>query len=136
MATAPVLARTADVALRLRRPNRDQVTPVPAYLDALLAEGHLARLLWAAVARLDPTAFAAGLTVAEGGPGRAAADPQLLVGKCQNSVDASVVGLIFPTWSENTAYHACSSPRDRPFHRAGPHFPPGLSRIWRLCPAF
>jgi len=65
--------------LRLRRPNRDQVTPVPAYLDALLPDDHLARLLWAAVARLDLAAFAAGLTVAEGGPGRAAADPQLLV---------------------------------------------------------
>lgn len=51
----------------------------PAYLDALLPDDHLARLLWAAVARLDLAAFAAGLTVAEGGPGRAAADPQLLV---------------------------------------------------------
>jgi transposase len=65
--------------LRLRRPTRDQVTPVPAHLDALLPDDHLARLLWAAVARLDLTAFAAGLRVAEGGPGRAAADPQLLV---------------------------------------------------------
>jgi len=65
--------------LRLRQPKRDQVTPVPAYLDALLPDDHLARLLWAAVERLDLTAFAAGLKVAEGGPGRAAADPQLLV---------------------------------------------------------
>ena len=70
---------TAAAALRLRRPNRDQVAPVPAYLDALLPDDHLARLLWAAVELLDLRAFAAGLTVAEGGPGRAAADPQLLV---------------------------------------------------------
>jgi transposase len=70
---------TADAPLRLRRPNRDQVTPVPAYLDALLPDDHLARLLWAAVERLDLRAFAAGLTVVEGGPGRAAADPRLLV---------------------------------------------------------
>lgn len=68
-------------ALRLRRPNRDQGTPVPACLDALLPDEHLARLRWAAVERLDLTAFAAGLTVAEGGPGRAAADPQLLVAR-------------------------------------------------------
>ncbi|HET7080260.1 MAG TPA: IS1182 family transposase [Chloroflexia bacterium] len=77
-ATSPP-PRPADAPLRLRRPNRDQVTPVPAYLDALLPDDHLARLLWAAVERLDLAAFAAGLIVVEGGPGRAAADPQLLV---------------------------------------------------------
>jgi transposase len=65
--------------LRLRRANRDQVTPVPAHLDALLPDDHLARLLWEAVGQLDLTAFAAGLKVVEGGPGRAAADPRLLV---------------------------------------------------------
>src|SRR5215216_1150939 len=67
------------VPLRLRRANRDQVTPVPAYLDALLPEDHLARLRWQAVEQLDLTAFTAALTVREGGPGRAAADPALLV---------------------------------------------------------
>jgi transposase len=65
--------------LRLRRANRDQVTPVPAYLDALLSEDHLARLLWQAVEQLDLTAFTADLRVQEGGPGRAAADPAVLV---------------------------------------------------------
>jgi len=65
--------------LRLRRATRDRVTPVPARLDALLPDDHLARLLWEAVAQLDLSAFAAGLKVVEGGPGRAAADPQLLV---------------------------------------------------------
>jgi transposase len=65
--------------LRLRRANRDQVTPVPAYLDALLPEDHLARLLWQAVEQWDLSAFAADLTVHEGGPGRAAADPAVLV---------------------------------------------------------
>jgi transposase len=65
--------------LRLRRANRDQVTPIPAYLDALLPDDHLARLLWQAVEQLDLTAFSADLTVQEGGPGRAAADPAVLV---------------------------------------------------------
>jgi transposase len=65
--------------LRLRRANRDQVTPVPAYLDALLPDDHLARLLWQAVEQLDLAAFTTGLTVQEGGPGRAAADPAVLV---------------------------------------------------------
>jgi transposase len=65
--------------LRLRRPQREQVTPVPLYLDALLPDDHLARLVWAAVERLDLSAFHAALKVVEGGPGRAAADPAVLV---------------------------------------------------------
>lgn len=65
--------------LRLRRPNRQQVTPVPLYLDALLPDDHLARLIWAAVERLDLSAFRAEIKVVEGGPGRAAADPAVLV---------------------------------------------------------
>ncbi len=65
--------------LRLRRPERQQVTPVPLYLDALLPDDHLARLIWAAVERLDLTALSAQFKVVEGGPGRAAADPAVLV---------------------------------------------------------
>jgi transposase len=65
--------------LRLRRADRDQVTPVPAYLDALLPDDHLARLLWHAVEQLDLSGFVAALKVVEGGPGRAAADPAVLV---------------------------------------------------------
>jgi transposase len=65
--------------LRLRRPERQQVTPVPLYLDALLPDEHLARLIWAAVERLDLSAVRAPLKVVEGGPGRAAADPAVLV---------------------------------------------------------
>ncbi len=65
--------------LRLRRPDRQQITPVPLYLDALLPDEHLARLIWAAVEQLDLSAFTAPLKVVEGGPGRAAADPAVLV---------------------------------------------------------
>jgi transposase len=70
---------SAQPALRLRRPQRQQVTPVPLYLDALLPDDHLARLIWAAVERLDLSAFTAESKVVEGGPGRAAADPAVLV---------------------------------------------------------
>jgi transposase len=52
---------------------------VPLYLDALLPDDHLARLIWAAVERLDLSAFRAEIKVVEGGPGRAAADPAVLV---------------------------------------------------------
>jgi transposase len=65
--------------LRLRRPERQQVTPVPLYLDALLPDEHLARLIWAAVERLDLSALRAQFKVVEGGPGRAAADPAVLL---------------------------------------------------------
>jgi len=65
--------------VRLRRPQRQQVTPVPLYLDALLPDDHVARLIWAAVERLDLSAFTAEIKVVEGGPGRAAADPAVLV---------------------------------------------------------
>lgn len=70
---------TDPPVLRLRRPDRQQITPVPLYLDALLPDEHLARLIWAAVEQLDLSAFTAHLKVVEGGPGRAAADPAVLV---------------------------------------------------------
>ncbi len=65
--------------LRLRRVNREQVTPVPARLDALLPPEHLARLIWAVVERLDLAAFYKGIKVVEGGSGQPATDPKLLV---------------------------------------------------------
>jgi transposase len=79
MTQPPEQATPDQPALRLRRAERQQVVPVPAYLDALLPEDHLARLLWQAVEQLDLGAFTAGLVVREGGPGRAAADPRVLV---------------------------------------------------------
>jgi len=72
-------APTDPAPLRLRRADRQQVTPVPVYLDALLPDEHLARLIWAAVERLNLSAFTVQLKVVEGGPGRAAADPAVLV---------------------------------------------------------
>ena len=66
-------------SLRLRCANRSQVTPVPAFLDALLPAAHLARLLWDALALLDLSAFYTDLKVTVEGPGRAAADPKILV---------------------------------------------------------
>jgi transposase len=65
--------------LRLRRVNRDQVTPVPARLADLIPPDHLARLIWNAILRLDLTAFYEPIVVVEGGAGQAATDPQILV---------------------------------------------------------
>jgi len=65
--------------LRLRRVNRDRVTPVPALLDALLPAEHLARLIWMVVERLDLSAFYKRIKVVEGGSGQPATDPKILV---------------------------------------------------------
>jgi transposase len=82
MSTKDAVAKTDPTdsrRLRLRQPTRDQVTPVPAYLDDVLPEDHLARLIWQATGLLDLVPFSAHLVVTEEGPGRAAASPQLLV---------------------------------------------------------
>ena len=68
-----------DQRLRLRQVNRNDVVPVPARLEDLIPEDHLARLVWEAAGYLDLTAFYAHIKVLEGGPGAAAIDPQILV---------------------------------------------------------
>jgi len=65
--------------LRLRRVNRTEVAPIPARLEDLIGAEHPARLIWVAVEQLDLSRFYAHLNVVEGGPGRAATDPQIMV---------------------------------------------------------
>jgi transposase len=65
--------------LRLRRAEREQVNPVGMRLEGLLESDHLARLLWEAVTELDLSEFSEELVVIEGGRGRSAADPQIMV---------------------------------------------------------
>jgi transposase len=48
-------------------------------LDSLLPEDHLARAIWAFVARLDLTAFYAPIKAVQGEPGHPATDPKVLV---------------------------------------------------------
>lgn len=72
-------ADNAQGHLRLRRVNREQVTPVPALLDALLPTEHLARLIWMVVERLDLSGFYKRIKVVEGGSGQSATDPKILV---------------------------------------------------------
>lgn len=65
--------------LRLQRANRNDVVPVPARLEDLLPQNHLARLIWETVEELDLSAFYAGIKVMKGEPGRPAIDPKILV---------------------------------------------------------
>ena len=65
--------------LRLRKANRNDVVPVPARLEDLLPENHLARLIWDVVGSLDLSAFYAPIKVVEGEAGAPAIDPKILV---------------------------------------------------------
>ena len=65
--------------LRLRKANRNDVVPVPARLEDLLSQSHLARLIWAVVGRLDLSTFYATIKAVEGEPGAPAIDPRILI---------------------------------------------------------
>jgi transposase len=65
--------------LRLRQANRHDVVPVPARLEDLIPQDHLARLIWEVVGRLDLSAFYARIKVFEGEPGAPAIDPMILI---------------------------------------------------------
>jgi transposase len=69
-----------DFKPRLRRPDRRQVLLQPCSLEELLPPEHEVRTLWAVVQRLDLSGFYDPLKARGCEPGRAATDPQLLVG--------------------------------------------------------
>ena len=64
---------------RVLRPNRNQLELRPSDLESLLAEDHPARLVWAYVERQDLSALYAGIKAVEGGAGRSAIAPEVLV---------------------------------------------------------
>ena len=63
---------------RVRLPNRAQLELRPSDLDALLPEGHRARIVWAWVERADLSRMYAGIRAVEGGSGRTAIAPEIL----------------------------------------------------------
>ena len=65
---------------RVRRPVRNQVQMVMEDLDATLPEEHQARGVWDFLDGLELTAFYASIQAVQGGPGRPASDPQVLLG--------------------------------------------------------
>jgi transposase len=64
---------------RVILPNRNQIELRPMDLESLLAQGHRARLVWAWVERQDLSAMYAAIKVREGGVGRSAIAPQILL---------------------------------------------------------
>lgn len=69
----------ADATPRYETANRTQVELLPMDLEALLPPGHAARLIWRFAEGLDLSAFYARIKAREGGAGRAAIDPRILV---------------------------------------------------------
>ena len=80
-AVAPAAPRVPAAGLaRVIMPNRSQIELRPMDLESLLPEGHRARLVWAWVERQDLSALYATIKVREGGVGRSAIAPQILLG--------------------------------------------------------
>lgn len=72
-------APSVDTEPRYETPNRTQVELYPSDLEALLPPGHAARLVWRFVDGLRLDAFYAAIRAREGGPGRPAIDPKVLI---------------------------------------------------------
>ena len=72
-------ARPAGQA-RVVMPNRTQIELRPMDLESVLPEGHRARLVWAWVERQDLGAMYAAIKVRQGGVGRSAIAPQIMLG--------------------------------------------------------
>ena len=63
-------------------PNRGQMELRASDLESLLGEGHRARLVWAYVEHQDLTGSYRGIRAVDGGVGRAAIAPELLLALC------------------------------------------------------
>lgn len=77
--SATPVASDPDVPPRYETANRTQIELTPTDLEALLPPGHAARLVWRFVEGLDLTAFYATIKAREGGAGRPAIDPRILI---------------------------------------------------------
>ena len=64
---------------RVKRPERHQIEWRPLALDQMLPEDHRARIVWRYVESLDLMPLYANIRAVEGGPGRDAVDPKILM---------------------------------------------------------
>jgi transposase len=71
--------RADDRLPRYETANRTQLELTPTDLETLLPPGHAARLVWRFVDGLDLSAFYATIKACDGGAGRPAIDPKILV---------------------------------------------------------
>jgi transposase len=71
--------QNTQARVRLRRPDRTQVTMRVGCDDELIPAGHAARVIWSVVEKLDLSAFHTPIKARAGVSGRDATDPRLLV---------------------------------------------------------
>lgn len=76
--TEPACAEPTGPQPRLRRADREQLIPAMRLEDLLTAD-HQARVVWQFVHGVDLTPLYARIRAVEGGPGRPAIDPRILV---------------------------------------------------------
>ncbi len=69
----------SSVQARVKRPHRDQIQWRDASLDQLVPKDHRVRAVWAYVDSLDLTALYQKIRAVEGGVGRDAVDPKILM---------------------------------------------------------
>jgi transposase len=69
----------SETRARVLLPNREQMEFRASDLESLLPEGHRARLVWSYVERQDLKGFYAGIRAVEGGVGRSAIAPEILL---------------------------------------------------------
>jgi transposase len=74
-----VADRKVTAAARLRTVNRDQTLLAQIWVDELIGVDHKARAIWELAGQLDLSRFEEPLKSRQGGAGRAAWDPRLLV---------------------------------------------------------
>ncbi|WP_273365005.1 IS1182 family transposase [Simplicispira suum] len=79
-ARTAVAKAVADAPVRVILPKRDQVELRPMDLESLLPQGHRARLVWAWVERQDLSGMYAVIKARQGGVGRSAIAPEILLG--------------------------------------------------------
>ena len=77
---APAPGATPRAVTRVLMPNRAQMELRASDLESLLPEEHRARLVWAYVEQVDLSGIYAGIKAVEGGSGRAAIAPEILLG--------------------------------------------------------
>ena len=74
-----LIGPTSPQDARVVRPVRNQIQFLMQDLDATLPEDHQARVIWDFLDRLDLSAFYGSIQAVQGGPGRPASDPQVLL---------------------------------------------------------
>ena len=79
----PARATAAARQARVKRPERKQIEWRPLALDPLIPADHRVRVVWRYVESLDLEPLYTRIKAVEGGVGRDATDPRILMALCK-----------------------------------------------------